>query len=149
MAEHIHKRHNRNLLLYHVVCPIKYRRKILTEDSEKTLRDICEAISQRYEIRFVEIGADEDHVHFLVQTVPNMTPSVMVKIIKSITAKEMFKQHPEIRKILWGGKFWTSGFYINTVGQYGDEAMIRNYVKNQGREYQQIKRSQPTLFDNL
>ena len=149
MAEHIHKRHNRNLLLYHVVCPIKYRRKVLTEDSEKTLRDICEAISQRYEIRFVEIGADEDHVHFLVQTVPNMTPSVMVKIIKSITAKEMFKRHPEIRKILWGGKFWTSGFYINTVGQYGDEAMIRNYVKNQGREYQQIQRGQPTLFDNL
>ncbi|MGB2791088.1 MAG: transposase, partial [Candidatus Moraniibacteriota bacterium] len=71
------------------------------------------------------------------------------KIIKSITAKEIFKRHTEIRKLLWGGKFWTSGFYINTVGQYGDETMIRNYVKNQGREYQQIQRGQPTLFDNL
>ena len=149
MAEHINKRHNRNLLLYHAVCPIKYRRKVLTEDSEKTLKDICEAISQRYEIRFVEIGTDEDHVHFLLQTVPNMTPSVMVKTIKSITAKEMFKRHTEIRKLLWGGKFWTSGFYINTVGQYGNESMIRNYVKNQGREYRQIQRNQPTLFDNL
>ncbi|MFZ1735327.1 MAG: IS200/IS605 family transposase [Candidatus Moraniibacteriota bacterium] len=149
MAEHIYKRHNRNLLLYHVVCPIKYRRKVLTEDSEKTLKDICEEISQRYEIRFVEIGTDEDHVHFLLQTVPNMNPSAMVKIIKSITAKEIFKRHTEIRKLLWGGKFWTSGFYINTVGQYGDETMIRNYVKNQGREYQQIQRGQPTLFDNL
>ena len=149
MAEHINKRHNRNLLLYYAVCPIKYRRKVLTEDSEKTLKDICEAISQRYEIRFVEIGTDEDHVHFLLQTVPNMTPSVMVKTIKSITAKEMFKRHTEIRKLLWGGKFWTSGFYINTVGQYGNESMIRNYVKNQGREYRQIQRNQPTLFDNL
>ena len=129
MAEHINKRHNRNLLLYHAVCPIKYRRKVLTEDSEKTLKDICEAISQRYEIRFVEIGTDEDHVHFLLQTVPNMTPSVMVKTIKSITAKEMFKRHTEIRKLLWGGKFWTSGFYINTVGQYGNESMIRAYLK--------------------
>ncbi|OIQ01894.1 MAG: hypothetical protein AUK58_03065 [Candidatus Moranbacteria bacterium CG2_30_41_165] len=73
----------------------------------------------------------------------------MVQTIKSIIAKQLFLSHPEIKKQLWGGSFWTSGFYINTVGQYGNESVIRNYVKNQGKQYQQIQRSQPNLFADL
>lgn len=149
MNEHIHKRHNKNLLLYHIVCPIKYRRKVLTDASEETLKNTCLEISQRYEMKFIEIGTDEDHVHFLVQSVPNMLPTRMVQTIKSITAKEVFLHHPDIRKILWGGKFWTSGFYINTVGQYGNATVIQNYVRNQGRQYQRLLRNQLSLFDNL
>jgi REP element-mobilizing transposase RayT len=60
----------------------------------------------------------------------------------------LFKLHPEIKKILWGGHFWTSGFYINTVGQYGNETTIKNYVHNQGRKYQQIERKQLSLFED-
>ena len=148
MSEHIYKRHNKSLLLYHIVCPMKYRRKVLNDATEQTLKTTCNEIGLRYEIRFVEIGADEDHVHFLIQSVPNQAPSVIVKIIKSITAKELFKLHPEIKKILWGGHFWTSGFYINTVGQYGNETTIKNYVHNQGRKYQQIERKQLSLFED-
>ena len=56
-------------------------------------------------------------------------------------------RHPEVKKILWGGKFWTSGYYINTVGRHGNEDVIANYVKYQGRQYQQIHRNQLELFD--
>ena len=146
--EHVHKSHNVSLLLYHLVCPMKYRRKVLNEITEQTLKNTCIEIGERFEIRFVEIGADEDHAHFLIQTVPNMTPSNMVRMINSITAKELFRQHPEIKKMLWGGNFWTSGFYINTVGQYASATVIQNYVKNQGRKYRKIYKSQLTLFDN-
>jgi REP element-mobilizing transposase RayT len=138
MSEHIHKRHNKTLLLYHIVCPIKYQRKVLTDASEQTLKSTC-----------LEIGTDEDQVHFLVQSVPNMLLTRIVQTIKSITAREIFLHHPETKKVLWGGKFWTSDFYANTVGQYGNEATIRNYVKNQGRTYKPMHRSNPTLFDNL
>lgn len=62
---HIKKSHNKSLLLYHIVCSAKYRRKVFTESVEKTLKEICHSISLRYEINFVEIGSDEDHVHFL------------------------------------------------------------------------------------
>jgi len=64
MSEHIHKSHNKSLLLYHLVCPIKYRRKVLTTEISQTLRNICLEISARYEIHFLEIGFDEDHIHF-------------------------------------------------------------------------------------
>ena len=147
MSEHILKRHNKSLLLYHIVCPSKYRRKIFIDEVEKTLKEVCIEISKRYEITFVEIGNDEDHVHYLVQGVPIQSPKAIVQTIKSITAREIFRLHPEVKKMLWGGQIWTSGYYINTVGQYGNEKVIREYVENQGREYKQIHRSQLNMFD--
>ena len=147
MSEHILKRHNKSLLLYHIVCPSKYRRKIFIDEVEKTLKEVCIEISKRYEITFVEIGNDEDHVHYLVQGVPIQSPKAIVQTIKSITAREIFRLHPEVKKMLWGGQIWTSGYYINTVGQYGNEKVIREYVENQGRQYKQIHRSQLNMFD--
>ncbi len=147
MSEHIHKRHNKSLLLYHIVCPSKYRKKIFINEAEKTLKEVCMEISKRYEITFVEIGNDEDHVHYLVQGVPIQSPRAIVQTIKSITAREIFRLYPEVKKMLWGGQIWTSGYYINTVGQYGNEKVIREYVENQGRQYKQIHRSQLNMFD--
>ena len=147
MSEHIVKRHNKTLLLYHIVCPVKYRRAVFSEAIEKTLKDVCKGISKRYEIHFIEIGVDDDHVHFMVQGVPVMSPSQIVQIIKSLTGREIFGRHPEVKKILWGGKFWTSGYYMNTVGRYGNEDIIAKYVKEQGKKYKQIFRGQLTLFE--
>ena len=147
MSDHIHKRHNKNLLLYHFVCPAKYRRKVFSSEVSESLKRICEGISERYEIYFVEIGADEDHVHFMIQSVPVLSPKQIIQTIKSLTAKEIFRRHPEVRKLLWGGKFWTSGYYVNTVGQYANEAVIRKYVQDQGKTYEQIHRNQLSLFE--
>ena len=135
MSEHIYKSHNKTLLLYHIVCPVKYRKRAITEGVAKTLKGICEGISERYEIHFVEIGTDEEHVHFLVQSVPMMQPQRIVQIVKSITGREIFRQNKEVKKLLWGGQFWTSGYYVNTVGRYGNEEVIKNYVREQGKEY--------------
>ncbi len=143
---HIKKSHNKSLLLYHIVCPAKYRRDVFTIAVEKTLKDTCQGISERFEINFIEIGADEDHVHFLVQSVLTYSPKKVVQTIKSITAIQIFKLHPEVKEKLWGGKFWTSGYYINTVGQYGNADLIKKYVQSQGKKYKQIYRGQLSLF---
>jgi len=129
------------------VCPAKYRKGIFSEAVEKTLQGICLGIGERYEIRFVEIGADEDHIHFLVQSVPALSVTKIVTIIKSIIARELFRLHPEIRKQLWGGNLWTSGYYANTVGSYGTEKIIQQYVQSQGRSYKQIFKQQLSLFE--
>ena len=149
MADHVLKRHNKNLLLYHVVCPCKYRKDVFTEKVEQTLQAACTGIEARYEIHFVEIGADENHVHFLLQGIPSMSPSQLVQTVKSITAKEIFKHHPEVKEMLWGGHFWTSGYYINTVGASGNERVIQEYIKTQGQTYKQIYRDQLLLFEYL
>ena len=102
----------------------------------------------RYEIEFIEIGTDKDHVHFLIQSVPTMSPSKIIKAVKSITAKEIFKLHPEVKEKLWGGEFWTKGYYVNTVGRHGDENTIQAYVQSQGKidEYETLHTQQLRLF---
>ena len=149
MSEHILKKHNKNLLLYHIVCPAKYRRKIFTKAVEETLKNTCIGIGERYEINFVEIGTDEDHVHFLVQSVPTFPPSRIVQIIKGTTAREIYLKNPEVKKELWGGHLWTTGFYINTVGAYANEDVIRAYVEKQGKEYKKLYRAQLSFLDGL
>lgn len=129
-----------------MVFPAKYRRKVFSEAVVATLKEVCLGIAQRYEIQFIEIGMDEDHIHFLLQSVPILSVSQIVTTLKSITAKHIFAAHPEVKKLLWGGKFWTSGYYANTVGQYGTEEVIRKYVENQGRKYQKIHTGQLSLF---
>lgn len=146
--QHIYKSHNKTLLLYHLVFPAKYRKKIFDEEADNTLKDVCLEISDRYEIHFVEIGNDLDHVHFLVQSVPTLSVTRIVTIIKSITAREIFSKHKEVKKILWGGNLWTSGFYANTVGMYASQDVIREYIRNQGKndeEYVKLHQGQLSL----
>ena len=140
MSQLIYKEHNVSVLLYHIVCPAKYRRVVVVDQVDQVLREVCMEIGLRYEIVFVEIGTDRDHVHFLVQSVPTYSPTKIVRMIKSITAREIFQRVPTVKKQLWGGEFWTNGYYVSTVGRHGSEAQIREYVANQGRaeEYVQL-----------
>ena len=148
MSKYIHKRHNVSVLLYHLVCPAKYRRVVFTEEVDVHLKDICLEIASRYEIQFVEIGTDHDHVHFLIQSVPTYSPTQIARIVKSITAREIYHRVPSVKKKLWGGEFWSKGFFINTVGHKGNEESVVNYVRSQGREqeYQMLHREQLSLF---
>ncbi|MEI6865032.1 IS200/IS605 family transposase [Flavicella sp.] len=143
------KRHNKSLLIYHFICPIKYRRSVLTDDVSLTSREICLEIEKRYYIRFLEIGLDDNHAYFLIQSVPMNSPKKIISTVKSIRAKEIFRLHPEVKRQLWGGKFWTSGYYVNTVGQYVNEEVIIKYLQNQGQaknKYTKIHSSQLSLF---
>ena len=133
MSEYVHKPHNVSVLLYHLVCPAKYRRVVFIEETDLVLKEVCLEIAKRYEIVFLEIGVERDHVHFLLQSVPGYSPTKIVKIIKSITAREIFKRMPAVKEVLWGGEFWTKGYFMSTVGRHGDEDTIKHYVKNQGR----------------
>ncbi len=147
-SQHIHKSHTVSLLLYHIVCPAKYRRAVVTPEVDAVLREVCLEISRRYELVFLEIGTDKDHVHFLVQSVPSYSPTKIVRVIQSLTAREVFQRVPSVKKQLWGGEFWSNGYYVSTVGQHGSEAEIRQYVATQGRtnEYRQLHTQQLTLW---
>ena len=134
------------MLLYHIVCPAKYRRVVFTPPVDEKLKETCLAIGKRYDMMFLEIGTDEDHVHFLVQAVPLYSPKRLVQIIKSITAREIFRACPEVKKQLWGGQFWSAGYFISTVGQHGNETSIQKYIQNQGAKYKQLHREQLNLF---
>ena len=147
-TEHIKKSHNVSCILYHFVCPIKNRRKILKEENRvKLLKNICMDIERNYEIYFIEIWSDIDHVHFLIQSVPTMSPTKIITTVKSISWREMFKRDKTLRQDLLWWYFWTSWFYVNTVWLYASEQTIREYVKGQWlKDYQQVLKYQLKLF---
>ena len=136
MSEYIHKSHNVTVLVYHLVLAAKYRRAVFDEQVDGVLKDVCLEIEKRYQIRFLEIGTDTDHVHFLVQSVPTYSVTKIVTFLKSLTAREIFRQCPQVKKQLWGGEFWTDGYFASTVSKHGNENTIANYVKEQGSAYE-------------
>ena len=146
MSELVKKSHNVSILIYHYVCPAKYRKVVIDPKVEQIIKETCLGISKRYEIEFIEIGTDQDHVHFLIQSVPKNSPTKIIQTVKSITAREVFRQAPEVKRKLWGGEFWSDGYYVATIGQHGSEETIRKYVQNQGKEYQQLHVQQLKLF---
>ena len=126
------------MLLYHLVCPAKYRATVFSKEVDEELKKICLEIAKRYSIYFLEIGTDQDHVHFLIQSVPIYSPTKIARIVKNITAKELFKRRPEVKEELWGGEFWTDGYFISSVGKHGSETAVTKYVKNQGKQKEYI-----------
>jgi putative transposase len=102
------------------------------EKVETELKAACFEIEARYEISFLEIGADQDHVHFLVQGVPTYSPTQIVTMVKSLTARWVFTRVRGLEKVLWGGKLWSSGYFVAMVGKYGSESVIASYGKNEG-----------------
>ena len=148
MSQYLHKSHNVTVLLYHLVFPAKYRRAVFDEDVDRVITEISLELEKRYELKFLEIGTDEDHVHFLVQSVPTYSVTKIVTIIKSITARKVFERCPQVKKKLWGGELWSNGYFASSVGKHGDEAMISKYVKNQGGKYEKLHEDrQLALFE--
>ena len=146
MSEYIHRSHNVTVLIYHLVFPAKYRRAVFDKNVDTVLKDICLDIQNRYQVKFLEIGTDKDHIHFLIQSVPTYSVTKIVTMIKSITAREVFKRCPHVKKQLWGGELWTDGYYVATVGKHGNEDVIGNYVKSQGNEYRQLHESRQLML---
>ncbi len=149
MSKLVRKSHNESVLIYHYICPAKYRRVVFDQKVDEQLKEVCLEIAKRYQIEFIEIGTDKDHVHFLIQSVPTYSPKKIIQTVKSLTAREIFRRAPEVKKKLWGGEFWSDGYYVSTVGRYGREETIRKYVKEQGKEeeYQQLHEQQLKLFE--
>ena len=126
--------HNKTVLMYHLVCAVKYRRNVLSVTVTDTIVNVCLEITDKYGIVFIEIGTDKNHIHYLIQAPPKYSPTQIVTMIKSMTARMVFKINPEVKQKLWGGEFWSDGYWMVTVSQNGTEKVIREYVKNQGSE---------------
>ncbi len=95
MSEFIHKSHNVTVLIYHLVLPAKYKRAVFDDNVDGVLKQVCLEIENRYQVKFLEIGTDRDHVHFLVQSV--LTSSV-TKVITMIKVSQPEKYSSVVRK---------------------------------------------------
>ena len=123
-------------LMYHFVWIPKYRHKVFCEPYRSVLKGIIEKAGYDYNIDIVELEIPEDHIHMVVRGIPKMSPSDVMQVIKSISAREFFRIYPEIKKrYFWGGKLWTQSYFVETIGNANEE-VIRAYVRDQLTEYE-------------
>jgi len=130
---------------YHIVFPVKYRKALLDFEVQEIIKQTASGISERYAIEMEAIGCDKDHIHLLCGAHPKLAPGRIVQIFKSITAREIYRRNPALKKELWGGEFWTDGYYVATVGERGDWDTVEKYVQNHGKPKAQLK--QLKMFD--
>ena len=124
---------------YHIVFPVKYRKALLVDRVVAALKEIARDIQERYEFEIERMGGDSDHIHLLVSIHPKYSIGQVVRLFKSVTARQLFARFPELKKDLWGGEFWTDGYYAATVGEKGNWSVVERYVANQGKEKHDVK----------
>ena len=129
---------------YHIVFPVKYRKMLLKKEVIEVIRETSRGIVERYAIEIEGLGMDEDHIHLLCSAHPKMSAGEIVRIYKSITAREIFRRIPEVKRELWGGEFWSDGYYVGTVGERGNWSIVKKYVREQGKPKEELR--QLSLF---
>jgi len=121
------------------VFPVKYRKALLDEEVERIIVETAREIEERYDIEFEQIGCDRDHIHILCSAHPKVAPGQIVRVFKSLTAREIFRVKPSVKRSLWGGEFWTDGYYVATVGERGEWSVVERYVRNQGKPREELR----------
>ncbi len=116
-----------------MVFPVKYRKALLDGMVTRIIEETSEGIGERYEIEMEALGLDKEHIHLLCGAHPKIAPGEIVRIFKSITAREIFRRHPKIKRELWGGEFWTDGYYVATVGERGNWSTVEEYIQRQNK----------------
>ena len=129
-----HWYHNVSECYYHIQITVKYRKALIDKKTEKVILESISGIKERYAIEVSHVGFDQNHVHLLTRFLPKYSGGQVIKLIKSLSAKAVFREVPEVKDELWGGEFWTDGYYIATISGKGNKAVIEKYIKNQGRE---------------
>jgi len=129
-----HWYHNISECYYHIQITVKYRKALINKKTEKVILESISGIKERYAIEVSHVGFDQNHVHLLTRFLPKYSGGQVIKLVKSLSAKAVFREVPEVKNELWGGEFWTDGYYIATISGKGNKAVIERYIKNQGRE---------------
>ena len=132
-------------LKYHLVWIPKYRKHILDKEISGCIKDTFEKIAEEYEFRIDTMGVMEDHVHVFVEVPPRYSPARVVQVMKSISAREVFKKFPDLRKQLWAGELWNDGYFVRSVGDKVTADIIRKYIEYQAHENDPM---QLNMFDN-
>jgi putative transposase len=115
---------------YHFVWCTKYRREILTDAIARSASDILQTICSTKGWEILELYVMGDHIHLFISATPFESPTGIIKILKGVSAKQLFSQHPEIRTILRRGTMWSPSYYVGTAGNVSSE-VIQRYIQEQ------------------
>ena len=124
---------------YHLVWVPKYRKQIFDTEMRGYVKEVFQQIAEEYEFGIDTMEVMEDHVHIFTEAPPRYAPAEVVQIMKSISAREIFKKYPKLRKQLWAGELWNDGYFVRSVGDKVTADVIRHYIEYQAHEDDSIQ----------
>ena len=124
---------------YHIVFPVKYRKAMLDEAVTMMIQETAAEIAERFPLEMEAIGTDKNHIHLLCSAHPKVAPGRIVQLFKSLTAREIFRRKPAVKRMLWGGEFWSDGYYVATVGERANWQTVERYVQRQGQPREDLR----------
>jgi putative transposase len=128
-----HWYHNISECHYHIQLTVKYRKSLLTPGVQQVFLEALKQFKDRFAIEICLVGFDQNHLHILCRFLPKYSGGQVIRLIKCISAREIFGKIPSVKKDLWGGEFFTDGYYIGTISGKGNKKVIEDYIRNQGR----------------
>jgi putative transposase len=121
-------------LAYHFVWIPKYRTKMLGgalgERLKEMIREIC--ADHDWDVEGLEVM--EDHVHLFASCPPRYAPAQVMNVIKSLTARALYEEFPQLRQVQWSGKIWADGYYVGSSGEHVTSELIKRYIEYQKAE---------------
>ena len=119
---------------YHLVWVPKYRARIFGGEVSRYLKILFVQIAEHYGFHIITAEVMEDHVHILIEVPPSYAPSDVVQALKSISARELFKKFPKVKKMMWSGKIWNEGYFVRSIGDKVTADVIKKYIRYQKLE---------------
>ena len=118
---------------YHIVWCTKYRRKVLTSKIEGRLHELLNHFAEANGFEIITMNGEEDHIHLLISATPTTAIPNIVKGMKGVSARMLFKEFPEIKKDLYGGHLWSPSYFVCTVSDNTEEN-IKKYIESQKQQ---------------
>ena len=115
---------------YHIVWAPRYRKKILQGAVGQRAKELIEEIAMAHDIVIEELEVSVDHVHLFCSFPPRLSISQVVMRLKSLSARAIFQEYPQVKRQLWGGEFWEHGYFVRTVGDKVTAQVIQKYIRS-------------------
>ncbi len=127
---------------YHLVWSPKYRKRILNGEVGARVEEMFKEIAEAYDITIDEMEVSPDHVQIFCSFPPRYSIAQVVTRFKSLSARAVFREFPQVKRQLWGGEFWENGYFARTVGDKVTAEVIRKYIQR----HKEAQDSQLDLF---
>ena len=118
---------------YHLVWCVKYRQEILVDQIDIDIKELLKHIATENNVEIMTMESDKDHIHLFIECKPQHYIPNLVKAFKGVSARLLFKQHPELKDHLWGGHLWSPSYFVATVSENTEE-QIQLYITNQKKK---------------
>lgn len=123
---------------YHLVWAPKYQRWIVGVDIRRRVEEVFRQIGEDFGFELVELEVAKEHVHVFLNFPPRYSSAKVVGILKSISASQMFREYPELKKHLRKQEFWEDGYFVRTVGDAVKAAVVQRYFQYHRHEEHEV-----------